>query len=202
MDNEAYLNQLSNDRLAARQIDELIGLARGLCADGVLNQLEVEYLQSWLASSVTASQQSLIVTLYHRIEHALSDGFLDEAEQQDLFDTLKSLTGDRIELGEVLKSSSLPLCNPAPTVEFPGRVFVFTGTFMIGQRKECERIVLERGGLCGSLTKNASYLVIGAYATESWRHSSMGAKIVKACQMRDDGVPIAVVSEAHWKSFL
>lgn len=40
------LNHFSNDRLGHRQIDELIGLARGLCADGVLNQQEVEFLQA------------------------------------------------------------------------------------------------------------------------------------------------------------
>lgn len=202
MDDESYLNQLSNDRLAARHIDELIGLARGLCADGGINQKEAEYLQSWLAASQAALQQPLILGLYRRIESMLYDGDFDAAEQTELYETLIAFTGDRIELGETHLSTSLPLCLPAPNVDFIGKSFVFTGTFMIGQRRDCERLVLDRGGSCGNLTKNTDYLVVGAYATESWKHSSMGNKILKACEMRDSGMPISIVSEAHWKGFL
>ncbi|WP_298166955.1 BRCT domain-containing protein [Novosphingobium sp.] len=202
MDENTYLNQLSNDRLSARQIDELIGLARGLCADGVLNTLEVEFLQGWLAASLAVSNQPFLLKLYERIEYHLRDGCIDESEREDLFDTLKGLTGGRTEIGEVLKSTSLPLCNPPPQVEFRDRVFTFTGTFMIGQRKDCERLVTERGGTSGNLTQSTAFLVVGTYATESWRHSSMGNKIFKACEMRDKGFPIAIISENHWKNFL
>lgn len=202
MDDDAYLNKLSNDRLAARHIDELIGLARGLCADGGINQKEAEYLQSWLAASQAALQQPLILGLYRRIESMLSDGNFDPTEQTELYETLLAFTGNRIELGEVLFSSTLPLCSPAPNIEFFGKSFVFTGTFMIGQRRDCERLVLDRGGSCGNLTKNTDYLIIGAYATEAWKHSSMGNKILKACEMRDRGLSISIVSESHWQSFL
>jgi hypothetical protein len=73
---------------------------------------------------------------------------------------------------------------------------------MIGQRKECGRLVVERGGMCGGLTKRTNFLIVGEYATESWKHSSMGTKILKACEMRDSGIPISIVSESHWKNFL
>ncbi len=43
---DALYNKLSNDRISSRQIDELIGLARGLVADGIVNQAEVEFSQS------------------------------------------------------------------------------------------------------------------------------------------------------------
>jgi hypothetical protein len=32
--NEAELNKFGRERISSRQIDELTGLARGLCADG------------------------------------------------------------------------------------------------------------------------------------------------------------------------
>jgi hypothetical protein len=46
------------------------------------------------------------------------------------------------------------------------------------------------------------YLVIGAYATESWAHSSFGRKIEKGVDMRASGVPIAIVGESHWAEHL
>jgi hypothetical protein len=59
-----------------------------------------------------------------------------------------------------------------------------------------------RGAISGSLTKSTDVLVIGCYATESWKHSSFGNKIMKAAEMRNKGVPISIVSEEHWKAHL
>jgi NAD-dependent DNA ligase len=199
---EALLNKLGDDRITSRQIDELIGLARGLAADGDLNQPEVEFLQKWLAANLAVSQQPLIRTLYHRIDAVLADGVVDEDEKSTLLDTLNSLSDRDFELGEVMKPASLPLCDPAPALTFEGRVYCFTGTFIFGQRKDCERAVAERGGLAGSLTQKTDVLVIGAYATDSWKHSTFGNKILKASAWRDEGRPIAIVAEQHWSAHL
>ena len=202
MPDDDFCNRVSNDRIASRQMDEMIGLARGLCADGILNQPELEFLQKWLAASLAANDQPLFQTLWRRVGQVLADGVVDKDEQADLFDTLARLGGDQIELGEVLKPSSLPLCSPAPDLSFPGQQYVFTGTFSFGQRKDCERAIEALGGLTGSLTMKTDYLVIGQYVTDSWKHSSMGNKILKAADMRSNGIPIAIVSEAHWSKFL
>ncbi len=202
MQDEAFYNRVSGDRIASRQIDELIGLARGVCADGVINQAEVEFLEKWLAANLHLSDQPLVKTLFERVRSVLADGVVSKEEQSELFECLASLGTCDFELGEVLTASSLPLCNPAPTLQFVGRRFTFTGTFNYGQRSACERVVSERGAEAGSLTKQTDYLVIGLYATESWKHSSVGNKIIKACEMRDAGVPIAIVSEKHWTGYL
>lgn len=199
---DVLLNRLGGDRIAARQVDELVGLARGLAADGDLNQIEVEFLQKWLAANAAVSDQPLIRTLFDRITEVLADGVVDAEEKAALLETLNSFSDRTFELGEVLKSSSLPLCDPAPSLQFEGRSYCFTGTFIFGQRKDCERAVLERGGLCGSLTQKTNVLVIGAYATESWKHSSFGNKILKATAWREEGLPIAIVSEQHWSAHL
>jgi len=195
-------NRLGDDRITSRQIDELVGLARGVAADGQLNQAEVEFLQKWLAANLEISQLPLIRTLYHRINEVLSDGVLDPEETALLLDTLNSFSRRDFELGEVLKASTLPLCNPAPTLGFAGKVYCFSGTFIFGQRKACEAAVFDRGGRAGSLTQKTDVLVIGAYATESWKHSSFGNKILQASEWRDQGRPIAIVSEEHWKNHL
>lgn len=192
------LNRLGDDRITSRQIDELVGLARGVAADGDLNQAEVEFLQKWLAANVAVSQQPLIRTLYQRINDVLADGVLDQEEKGILLETLNSFSSRDFELGEVLKSSTLPLCDPAPSLSFDGRTYCFTGTFIYGQRKHCEQAVTDRGGVCGSLNRKTEILVVGAYATESWKHSAFGNKIMQASEWRDEGRPIAIVSEEHW----
>ena len=199
---EALYNRLSGDRLSSRQIDELIGIARGVGADGILNQAEVEFLQKWLAANAGISDQPVIRTLYQRIDDILRDGIADSIECAELLDTLNSFSNRDFELGEVLKSSTLPLCDPPPTLAFPGRAYCFTGTFIYGKRKDCERAVVERGASCGSLTQSTDYLIVGVYATESWKHSSMGNKILNACDWRDRGIPISIVSEEHWSRHL
>lgn len=202
MNDDDFLNRVGNDRISSRQVDELIGLARGLCADNVVNQAEAEFLQKWLAANSVICDQPLIRDLFTRVSEMLLDGIFNDTERIELFETLKSFGCTDFELGEVLKSTSLPLCDPPPNVEFMGREFAFTGTFQFGQRKHCEKAVVLRGAATGAVTQRTDFLVIGAYATESWKHSSMGTKILKACKYRDQGQPISIISEGHWASFL
>ena len=194
----AFLNRVGGQRIADRQIDEMIGLARGLIADGRIEQSEVEYLQKWLAANQAITDQPLIAKLYRRVAEILHDGVVDADEKTELLDTLNRFTTRDIELGEVMKSTTLPLCDPAPTLTFDGKRYCFTGTFTYGTRKACEGAVVSRGALAGSLTQKTSILVIGVYATESWKHSSFGNKILQACEWRDGGLPISIVSEDHW----
>jgi NAD-dependent DNA ligase len=199
---QAFYNRVGGERIASRQIDELIGLARGLVADGKISQAEVEFLQKWLAANVEISNQPLLHTLYRRINEILVDGLVDDEETAELLDTLNRFSSRDFELGEVLKATSLPLSDPPPVLQFAGQRYCFTGTFNFGQRKFCEAAVTERGAEVGDITRKTNVLVIGVYATESWKHSSFGNKILKACELRDQGLPIAIVSEAHWVNHL
>lgn len=199
---DTFLNSMGRDRISGRQIDELIGLAKGVELDGVITLAEAEFLQKWLAANAAITQQPLIKTLYDRINEILHDGGIDEEERHELLDTLNRFSNRDFELGEVMKATTLPLCQPAPTLEFQGRRYCFTGTFVFGQRKHCEEVVRERGAEAGSLTQKTNVLVIGTYATESWKHSSFGTKILKAVEWRERGVPISIVSEGHWTRFV
>lgn len=199
---EAAFNGMGRHRIAGRQMDELIGLARGLCADGSISEADVLCLQGWLAREAQITDHPMLRALYGRIEDILADGVADTEERAELFETLRTFTGDIGEIGEAAKPTGLPLCDPPPPLAFEGRRYCLTGTFLFGRRAECESAVVERGGEVGSLTRKTNVLVIGAYATESWRHSSFGNKIMRAVEYRDLGVPLSIVSEMHWKAFL
>jgi NAD-dependent DNA ligase len=202
MNEEQFHNLVGQDRIASRQVDELVGLARGIAADGQINQAEAEFLQKWLVANMAISNQPLIKRLYERVDSILADGIADADECSDLLNTLNEFSNRDFELGEVLKSSTLPLCSPAPDLGFSGCRYCFTGTFNFGGRKDCETAVERRGATTGSLTQKTNVLVIGAYATESWKHSSFGTKIIKAVDMREEGLSISIVSEEHWVNHL
>lgn len=195
---EDIRNLYNRARIDDRQANELIGLARGLVADDTLNQKEAEYLHAWLAANKDATENPLVGLLFDRVHDYFSDGVVDDDELANLFDALKALSGGQFEVGEALKSTTLPLCDPAPTLSFMGKKFCMTGTFGFGSRADCEKQLIKLGAEHGSLTKTTNYLVIGIYATDSWAHSSYGRKIEKAVAMRADGVPIHIVSETHW----
>ncbi|SCD22813.1 NAD-dependent DNA ligase [Brucella inopinata] len=199
---EKLLNRLGGQRISDRQIDELIGISRGLVADNQINQIEVEFLQKWLAANKSVSDNPLINRLYRRVNEILADGLVDDDEKAELLDTLNRFSNRDFELGEAMKSTSLPLCQPAPALTFEGKRYCFTGTFVYGRRQECEKAAIERGASVGGVAQKTNVLVIGEYATESWKHSSFGNKILQAVEWRDQGLPISIVSEAHWVQYL
>jgi len=182
-----------------RQVDTLIGLSKGLLADGKIDSSEADFLRTWLAQNRQISNHPVIVHLYNRITAMLSDDVLDPEESQELFSTLQQIAGEPTELGELGKSASLPICKPAPEVTFDGQIFLFTGTCVFGTRKDCQSATDRLGGSCASgVTKSLNYLVLGTYVTDSWAHETFGRKIEKAMAYRNDGIPLSIITEEHW----
>jgi NAD-dependent DNA ligase len=171
-----------------------------MAADGHLHDLEIDALRTWLIASLGITENPLLDALHERINEVLADEIVDDEERLELLETLSELCGGKIEIGELLRSSRLPLCKPAPSVIFVGKEFCFTGTFVFGSRNECAKAVTDLGGQAGSLTKRTNFVVIGEYATDSWATSSYGRKIEKAVKLRSLGCPISIISEPHWRT--
>ena len=93
---DRFYNRVGGDRIESRQIDELIGLSRGLIADDVVNQSEIEFLQKWLAANSEISEQPVIRVLCTRVNEILSDGIATEDEKIDLFETLQRFSSSDI----------------------------------------------------------------------------------------------------------
>ena len=188
-------------RVVDRNIDELIGLARGILADGKVDQAEAETLQKWLIA-VSGTEHPMLQNLLVKVNEMLEDNVLDDEESAELFETLNEFIGGNFEKGEILKSTSLPLENPEPEINIEGSSFCFTGTFTSGTRKEVEAMAEEKGGKATRLNGSTDFLVIGAYATDSWIHSSYGRKIEQALDYQKKGGHIKIISEEHWLKFL
>jgi hypothetical protein len=115
---DAFYSRVGGDRIASRQIDELIGIARGLVADSAINHAEVEFLRDWLSSNLHISDQPVVGILYQRVTGMLADGVVNDDEKKELLDTLNAFSSRNSGTGEMLKSTSLPLGAPPPTFCF------------------------------------------------------------------------------------
>ncbi|AZZ91985.1 NAD-dependent DNA ligase [Hahella sp. KA22] len=187
------------NKIKDRQIDTLIGLSKGIVADGKVEQAEAEFLQTWLVQSRSASDNPIIVNLLDRVSIMLEDGVLDREESSELLSVLKRISGDESYLGEVAKATRLPIIEPMPPITFQGRSFLFSGTCALGTREQCEEATVARGGkIAKNVTKSLDYLVIGTYVKDSWVHENFGRKIEKAMTYRNNGVPIVIITEQHW----
>lgn len=131
---DRFLAAVGRPRIVARQIDELVGLARGITADDVVSTAEVDMLKSWLAINDAITREPVLRDLALRIDEILSDGTVEPEECRDLLEILKGLCGSSAP-GELLKSTTLPVCKPPPSLTFEGRAYCFTGTFNFGKRK-------------------------------------------------------------------
>lgn len=190
-------------RLEDRATSELIGIAKGLIADGVVNEQESVFLVQWLEQNSTFESWPFDV-INKRVGEMLADGKIDADERQELFSLLESLVGGK-PIAEHISSfaTTLPLTTPDPEIIIPGKTFCFTGKFAFGMRKDCEKAVRDAGGIPQSnVTVKLDYLVIGLMGSEDWAHSSFGRKIQQAIDWNKDGRDIKIIGEDAWTATL
>ena len=195
------INKALNRNLRIRRdIDELLGICRGLAADGKVNLEEARFLEGWLKLNPETAQQWPAKILSERLRRILADGLLDQVEERELLALLVEVTGgDPSCLTASSLTSKLPLNDPLPRVTIGTRHFCFTGKFLYGSRDTCHEAVIRRGGVAvDSITQHLDFLVIGVIGSRDWLHSVYGTKIKKAVDYRDSGVPLAIIAEEHF----
>ena len=70
---------------------------------------------------------------------------------------------------------------------------------LCGTRQDCERKVVDRGGRVGkTVMKRINFLVIGPIASSAWLESTHGRKILRAVELRSEGLQLRIVSEEAW----
>jgi len=79
------------------------------------------------------------------------------------------------------------LIEETPSIDFPGRTFLFTGKMAWGSRSEAEKQIIARGGLLPkskSVTRNLDYLILGEDREKGWTSLITGGKLAQAFEMR------------------
>lgn len=197
--NKAFRSEAVIDR----QIDELIGIAKGVIADGHVCRPEAEFLLQWMDTNRAASGLWPASVLYPRLASVLADGMIDPHEEGELLELLLHTVGGNAPMqGEASMSTALPLTKPPPTIDFANRAFCFTGKFFSGTRSWCEAQVANRGAHCCAITRELNFLVIGEIGSRDWIHSTHGRKIEKAIEYNERGCRIGIVGEEYWHAAL
>lgn len=191
---------MTRQRRTDRDVDECIGICRGILADGAVNQAEIQWLLDWLNRHRETMRVGAFATLATRIGDALVDGVWDADEEASLLDTMVSLVGGEADgrNGALSRSTDLPLDAPPPSIEFQGRLFVVTGTFAHGPRRDIVTMIeTADGAVRAACSASVDFLVIGAIGSRDWMHSSFGRKIEEAVKLRETQGRPAIVDEAH-----
>jgi NAD-dependent DNA ligase len=192
MDN--YIN-FRKQEIADRQIDTFIGLCKGLTADGKINKCEAYVLMGWLIQGQAYARHPFIIRLFEQVSNLLNKGEPSKESLNELYLVLKKFSGDDSELGELAKPTGLPITSPEPPVVFKNNVFVFTGKFAFGTRQQCADAVERKAGkVANNVTQATTYMVIGSYVSESWKHETFGRKIEKALSLPD----LKIITEHHF----
>jgi NAD-dependent DNA ligase len=183
-----------------RAVEHMLGMITGIIADGVLNDLEIKLLRTWLSehSELTQTWPGFVVA--RKIEEIMADGVVTDSERAHLMQVLTELSSTDF---SVTGSSSpevaaLPI-NDTVTVTLRNAGVCHTGEFLFGTRAACERLTLKAGGMpVDTVTHKTDILVIGTRISPSWAHTSFGRKIQKAAELQESGVPIEIISERRW----
>ncbi len=214
-DGRTLTERLSNARRQSQHITELIGLCRGVLADGAVNIQEATFILQWLNDRPQILKTWPADYLYRILGEILARGGLANEDESELAGLLAEITGAPVKViystdtskenpAKVVERTlntptELPINYPKHGMEFKGRYFVLTGTFSQGSRMVCEEIVRASGGVSQkNVTGSTNYLVIGSIGSESWAHSSFGRKIEKAVYTRESGQEIYIVNEEYW----
>jgi NAD-dependent DNA ligase len=201
--------RVADSRRRSVEIAELVGVCKGVLADGVVNLSEAFFILEWLDMRPAVQKLWPADVLYESLSAALEDGRLSEQQELELLELLVGITGVNVTIqysdgleDKVGTSARLPV-DEGVDVRFDGRSFCLTGVFSEWRRAECESRVIESGGFVQKTpTKKTDYLVVGAVGSSQWAQSSFGRKIEKAVALRDSGVDIFIISEEAWKAAL
>lgn len=201
---QPYNMHFNRGRRTERDLSELLGLAKGVLADGVVSAQEAELIRVWVENHGDAAARWPINALHDRLARIFQDGRVDEEERTELAELLTALVGGEAGIiGGADAATDLPIDTPPPVIAWPDSVFVFTGKFAFGPRTECERSAARLGGRCEShVTRRTNYLVIGTFGSRDWAQTSFGRKIEAAVRLRMEGHPLAIVSEDYWAGSL
>lgn len=191
---------------SAKAVDQLVGICTGILADGEVNENEAIFFAEWVRKHAPDEPVWPFTDVLQRLERIFADGVCDAEERAELKGVMEALCGygnTALPQDEV-RSTTLPLCLPQPTVVFADQQFVVTGKFAYGARSAVFDAIMTLGGIPtdAAPTRATNYVVIGAFASRDWLNTSHGRKIEKAVELRAKGTGLRILSEEHWQQFV
>ncbi len=88
--------RLSEARFDSIDIPELIGLCKGVLADGSINLSEAQFIQRWLHDRSSILELWPANDLDRLLGRVLADGVLSQDEEAELVELLQDITGEPV----------------------------------------------------------------------------------------------------------
>lgn len=162
-------------------MQELIGLIRGIGADGKINLTEATGLRSWMSVHDSLHRDKTFSKVFTVLEDILADGIVSEDEEKTLLNVFDSIINPDNNEGEI---------------EFQGRHFCLTGDFLSGSKKDIANEIEAHGGTVrNNVSKKIDYVVVGGKGSDQYAFGSYGTKVKKAMELQDQGCSIQIVYE-------
>lgn len=190
---------LRNRRLN-KGIELLLGLVTGIIADSQLHDLEIQFLNTWLADHEDVAAVWPGSLIAQRLQATLADGIVTEDERQHLLATLTQMAvTDFANTGSASPEvMALPLDDQCLVALRDANVCL-TGEFLFGTRTKCEAISVKAGAVPhGTVTRKTAFLIVGTNVSPHWAHTSYGRKIQQSIELQQDGGSIKIISERRW----
>lgn len=209
------MDACSTQRKIDRSVDELVGVCRGIIADGFIVDAEAKFLRSWLDSHHVLRAVPEAILLLNRLATALEDGVIDADEEAAILASILEVARPEPPEGQSQARRENPLAGTAsasvhklpyddPANFHPaGTSIVLTGVFVEGSKADVIRVLEAHGGRIGNaVSGRTDYVIVGALGSADWLSSSGGTKIRAAIELKERGNPVRLVSEAHMRAFL
>lgn len=204
MTDDPKTQNLLRKRQLNKSVEMLLGMVTGMLADGQLSDLEIKFLNTWLAEHADVASVWPGNVVAKLVSETVSDGFISETERGRLLKMLTDLAGsDFAQTGSVsAEVATLPVDEHC-LVDLRDANVCLTGEFLFGTRAKCEELATQAGATPHStITKKITYLVIGTNVSPHWAHTSYGRKIEQAMALQQNGHSIRIISERRWLSAL
>ena len=183
-----------------RAVDDLLGVCKGIIADGKVVPEEADYLKLWLEKHQAYKSFWPANVLSERISAIYEDGVVDGEEQEELAELLGKITGEKPGFKDAIElAKNVVVDYPQPRVDFEGKSFCLTGRFAFGPHSKCGQAIESRGGSWTEFPNpETDYLVIGALQGKRWDLPSKGKKIEFVVTNPEARSRTAIISEENW----
>ena len=177
--------RFSAETLALQELQELL---ESIIGDGGITETEVSALKAWMESRRDLQGTYPFDRVFHALDRALKDGKVLPEELDDLENLLWDLTDPVRKRGSHKKIETVR-----------GRHIAVTGDFVYGSREDVRALIEAAGGINDKGVKKATdYLVVGEKGSSRWKTGRYGSKILKAIELKDQGLPVEIVEEGEF----
>jgi len=185
-------------------VDFFHGIVKGILADKVIHQKEIDYLQKWLSHTKYIPDSWFYRDVRKELKRIAAGEVATPEVKHLLLKFLRTVSGEKADMNPTqLTSTKVPIDNPAPLeICIERTTFSLTGMFKLGTRSEIVKMIESKGGVFKSHPVNKGVLVVGDFASRDWKYSSHGEKIRRAIELRDNGGKNKIISEEYLKYLL